>query len=283
MSIMDTPRSYAFPPAGMPPREDNPHGAAVFTTAYAFLPAGTMRDIVSSLLPGWQHTRAWIIAKPLSGFAESFAQYAVELAPGGGSEAPEPDAQAQAALLVTEGTARLTVGGTVYDLRAGHVVYLPPSSGWTLWNSGETPCKFHWIRKRWEAAPGVSVPPVIVTHDEEVPVNWMTGCEELWGTQRFFDPADIRHDFHANIVTFGKGGRIPFAETHVMEHGLYVLEGRARYLLNQDWVEVGPGDFMWLRAFCPQACIVDESERFRYLLYKDVNRHVSLAPVGAAR
>jgi (S)-ureidoglycine aminohydrolase len=39
-----------------------------------------------------------------------------------------------------------------------------------------------------------------------------------------------------------------------MEHGLYVLEGKAVYRLNQDWVEVEAGDFMWLRAFCPQAC-----------------------------
>jgi glyoxylate utilization-related uncharacterized protein len=29
-----------------------------------------------------------------------------------------------------------------------------------------------------------------------------------------------------------------------MEHGLYVLEGKAVYRLNQDWVEVEAGDFM---------------------------------------
>ena len=29
-----------------------------------------------------------------------------------------------------------------------------------------------------------------------------------------------------------------------MEHGLYVLEGKAVYLLNQQWVEVEAGDFM---------------------------------------
>jgi (S)-ureidoglycine aminohydrolase len=81
---------------------------------------------------------------------------------------------------------------------------------------------------------------------------------------------------HVNIVTFRPGGRIPFAETHVMEHGLYVLEGTARYLLNTDWVEVGPGDFMWLRAFCPQACVATGTGNFRYLLYKDVNRHPPL-------
>ena len=65
---------------------------------------------------------------------------------------------------------------------------------------------------------------------------------------------------------------IPFPETHVMEHGLYVLEGKGVYLLNQDWVEVQAGDFMWLRAFCPQACYAGGPGPFRYLLYKDVYR-----------
>ena len=74
------------------------------------------------------------------------------------------------------------------------------------------------------------------------------------------------------------GAVIPFAETHVMEHGLYVLEGKAVYRLNQDWVEVEAGDYMWLRAFCPQACYAGGPGRFRYLLYKDVNRHMKLKP-----
>jgi (S)-ureidoglycine aminohydrolase len=41
-------------------------------------------------------------------------------------------------------------------------------------------------------------------------------------------------------------------------------------------VEVEAGDFMWLRAFCPQACCAAGPEPFRYLLYKDVNRHAPL-------
>jgi (S)-ureidoglycine aminohydrolase len=101
---------------------------------------------------------------------------------------------------------------------------------------------------------------------------------DLWGTTRFVEPENLSHDMHVNIVTFRPGGRIPFAETHVMEHGLYVLQGTARYLLNTDWVDVGPGDFMWLRAFCPQACIATGDGPFRYLLYKDVNRHMKLLP-----
>ncbi|MBL3674689.1 cupin domain-containing protein, partial [Paracoccus sp. KCTC 42845] len=86
------------------------------------------------------------------------------------------------------------------------------------------------------------------------------------------------HDMHITVVTFKPGGSIPFAETHVMEHGLFVLEGKAVYRLNRDWVEVGPGDYMWLRAFCPQACYAGGPGPFRYLLYKDVNRHAPLWP-----
>jgi (S)-ureidoglycine aminohydrolase len=37
---------------------------------------------------------------------------------------------------------------------------------------------------------------------------------------------------------------------------------------------------MWLRAFCPQGCYAGGHGRFRYLLYKDVNRHPRLRPAG---
>ena len=111
----------------------------------------------------------------------------------------------------------------------------------------------------------------------------MPDTDGAWATTRFVDSGDLRHDMHVNIVTFQPGGSIPFAETHVMEHGLYVLEGKAVYRLNQDWVEVEAGDYMWLRAFCPQACYAGGPGLFRYLLYKDVNRIPTLPRPRRAR
>ena len=101
-----------------------------------------------------------------------------------------------------------------------------------------------------------------------------------WKASQFVDPQDLRHDMHVTIVTFEPGAVIPFAETHVMEHGLYVLR-QGGHRLNEDWVEVQAGDFMWLRAFCPQACYAGGPGRFRYLLYKDVNRHMRRLRPGA--
>ena len=215
----------------------------------------------------------------MTGFAETFSQYAVEIRPDGGSDMPEPDPDAQAALFVAKGTLRLTIGQEHWDLKPGSFAYIPPGAPWSLWNRGDDIAGVHWIRKRY-VSDGSALPPgAFVRHESDVAPVAMPETNGVWSTQRFMDPLDMLYDFHINIVTFQPGGRIPFAETHVMEHGLYVLEGTGRYLLNTDWVDVGPGDFMWLRAFCPQACIATGDGPFRYLLYKDVNRHVPLGGV----
>ncbi len=271
-----TDRSYHSALGGLPPQTQLMTGRAVFTEAYAVIPKGVMSDIVASLLPHWTNTRAWIIARPLSGFAETFAQYIMEIGPGGGCRSPEPDPEAQAALFVVEGRIELTIGGIAHALEPGGFAYIPPGTAWTVENRQTGVARFHWIRKRHQRVVGIALPDVLVTSDALVAAVPMPDTHGRWATTRFVDPADIRHDMHMTIVTFEPGGLIPFEETHVMEHGLYVLEGKAVYKLNRDWVEVEAGDFMWLRAFCPQACYAGGPGRFRYLLYKDVNRHPAL-------
>ncbi|WP_371155089.1 bifunctional allantoicase/(S)-ureidoglycine aminohydrolase [Jannaschia sp. 2305UL9-9] len=267
---------YHAPTGGHPPQTQLLTDRAVFKTAYAVIPKGVMRDIVTSFLPHWSETRLWVLARPLSGFAETFSQYIMEVGPGGGSDRPESDPGAQAALFVVEGTISVTLDGVVHDLTAGGYAWLPPGADWSLRNGGDAVARFHWIRKRYQPVDGVPVPDAIFTSDADVAPSVMPDTNGAWATTRFHDPADMGHDMHVTVVTFQPGGVIPFLETHVMEHGLYVLEGKAVYRLNDDWVEVEAGDFMWLRAFCPQACYAGGPGPFRYLLYKDVNRHAVL-------
>ncbi len=272
----DTP--YAGPVAGLPPQTGLTTDTAVFTEAYAVIPRTVMRDIVTSYLPGWQGMRMWMLARPLSGFAETFSQYVVELAPGGGSDAPDQDPEVQHAFFVTGGQLRITIDGQSHALTPGGFAYVPAGIRFSLHNDGAGETGFHWWRKRWQPAQGIDRPDPIIAHEQDIAPSPMPDTDGAWATTRFMDPADLRHDMHITVVTFQPGGSIPFAETHVMEHGLFVLEGKAVYRLNRDWVEVGPGDFMWLRAFCPQACYAGGPGRFRYLLYKDVNRHAALWP-----
>lgn len=266
---------------GHPPQEQLLTDRAIFTDAYAVIPKGTMRDIVTSFLPFWDKTRLWVISRPLSGFAETFSQYIMEVSPGGGSDQPETDEGAQGVLFVVEGTATLVVNGAEHTLVEGGYAYLPAGMPWTLHNTSDGMLRFHWVRKAYEAVPGLDHPEVIIANENDIAPTVMPETDGKWATTRFVNPTDLRHDMHVTIVTFEPGAVIPFLETHVMEHGLYVLEGKAVYRLNNDWVEVEAGDYMWLRAFCPQACYAGGPGKFRYLLYKDVNRHMNLRLSGA--
>mgnify|MGYP001818861644 CR=1 FL=1 len=267
---------YYAPQGGLPPQSQLMTGRAVFTNAYAVIPKGVMSDIVTSALPFWERTRAWIVARPLSGFSETFCHYIMEVSAGGGSQQPEPDTRAQAAIFVVEGKLSLSISGADHLLTPGSFAYIPAGAQWTAGNQGSQPARFHWIRKIYETVDGILAPDALVANEQDIVPEPMPDTAGAWATTRFVDPQDLRHDMHVNIVTFEPGAVIPFEETHVMEHGLYVLEGKAVYKLNNDWVEVEAGDYMWLRAFCPQACYAGGPGRFRYLLYKDVTRHPKL-------
>ena len=268
--------SYHVPRGGLPPQSALTTDRARFTTAYAVIPARTLSDITASRLPHWEQTRLWVLARPLSGFAETFSQYVVEVSPGGGADRVEDEPDAEAVLFVVDGSLTLDLAGDEHALGPGSYVYLPPATPWGLRNRSDATATFHWIRKAYQRVEGIGVPEPFVTREQDVAAIPMPDTDGAWSTTRFVDVADLRHDMHVNIVNFQPGGSIPFPETHVMEHGLYVLEGKAVYLLNKDWVEVQAGDFMWLRAFCRQACYAGGPGPFRYLLYKDVNRHPRL-------
>jgi (S)-ureidoglycine aminohydrolase len=266
---------YYSPAGGLPGQSALLTDRAIVKEAYTVIPKGVLRDIVTSNLPGFTNTRSWIIARPIAGFATTFSQLIVEIAPGGGSDRPEAQSSVEGVVFVTAGSLTLTLEGTAHTLEPGGYAYVAAGEAWSLANDGQEPVTFQWIRKRYEPLDGYAATS-FVTRDADVAPREMSGTNGAWATTRFVDPDDLAHDMHVNIVTFQPGGSIPFAETHVMEHGLYVLEGKAVYRLNDDWVEVEAGDFMWLRAFCPQACYAGGPGPFRYLLYKDVNRQISL-------
>lgn len=265
--------TYYSPEGGLPPQTQLLSDRAVMTEAYAVIPRRVFTDIVTSTLPFWEKMRMWVIARPLSGFAETFSQYIVEVEPDGGSEKPETDAVAEGVLFVVKGEMDINVDGKEHHMTEGGYAFLPPGCKWTLRNNEGQLVRFHWVRKAYQAIDGLDAPEAFVTNENDVEMQKMPDLD-VWGTTRFVEPDDLRHDMHVTIVTFQPGGVIPFDETHVMEHGLYVLEGKAVYHLNQDWVEVEAGDFMWLRSFCPQSCYAGGPGPFRYLLYKDVNRHM---------
>ena len=126
--------TYYAPAGGLPPQTQLLTGRAVFTEAYAVIPNGVMSDIVTSLLPFWNDTRCWVLSRPLSGFAETFSQYIMEVAPGGGSDRPEPDKNAEGVLFVVEGELTVILAGQRHVMQPGGYAFIPPASDWRVRN-----------------------------------------------------------------------------------------------------------------------------------------------------
>ena len=80
-----------------------------------------------------------MLARPLSGFAETFSQYIVEVSAGGGSDLPEHNPEAEGVLFVVEGQMTLTIGDEEHKLETGGYAFLPPGARWTLHNPGSDP------------------------------------------------------------------------------------------------------------------------------------------------
>lgn len=82
---------------------------AVFTEAHAVIPKGSFTETVTSLLPFWDKARFWVLARPLTGFAETFSHYIGEVERGGGSTRPDTCTGAQSVLFVVGGKVSITI------------------------------------------------------------------------------------------------------------------------------------------------------------------------------
>ncbi|MGT7461774.1 hypothetical protein ACRWZH_06830, partial [Escherichia coli] len=68
-----------------------------------------------------------------------------------------------------------------------------------------------------------------------------------------------------------------YIETHVQEHGAYILSGQGVYNLDNNWIPVKKGDYIFMGAYSLQAGYgVGRGEAFSYIYSKDCNRDVEI-------
>lgn len=248
----------------------------MFIEVYVVIFKGVMCDIVISYLLFWDNMCMWVIVCLLFGFVEIFLQYIVELVFNGGSDKLEQDFNVEVVLFVVEGELSLILQGQVYVMQLGGYVFILLGVDYKVCNIiGQYIC-FYWICKYYQKVDGVLLLEVFVINEQDIQLLVMLDIEGCWSIICFVDMSDMCYDMYVNIVNFELGGVIFFVEIYVMEYGLYVLEGKVVYCLNQDWVEVEVGDFMWLCVFCLQVCYLGGLGCFCYLLYKDVNWYMCL-------
>ena len=128
-----------------------------------------------------------------------------------------------------------------------------------------------WVKRPYTAVEGIAPPKAKFGHRDDAPREDVLGRWRYW----LLGTGDMSMDFEMNIMGFGPGTHFHCVETHIMEHGLYMLQGQGLQLLGTDWHEIWEGDFIWMGPYVPQQFYATGWGGAEYLLYKDVNRDVA--------
>jgi (S)-ureidoglycine aminohydrolase len=220
---------------------------------------------VPSALPGFEAaTPYFLIAPPLS---RTFAQVMIRFSPGGKGTFPSDGVET--ALYVQSGTCEVRGGKDTVTLPAGGFAFSPAGVELSLTSDEAVVTCF---RKTYD--PLGAPPPFLSGHASEVEAVPFLGNPKA--LLKVLLPDDGRFDLAMNVFTYQPGATLPFVETHVMEHGLLMLEGQGVYRLEESYYPVTAGDVIWMGGYCPQWFVAMGDTPASYLYYKDVNRHPAL-------
>jgi (S)-ureidoglycine aminohydrolase len=241
------------------------HNRTMVTPHYAVMPP---EGILESRLPGWRDTLVRFHTSPSMG--AGFAQALLEIAPGGGTTRPVGDGL-EHFFYVLSGVVEIVLGGEAMRLDAQGYAYLPADMPFSL-QSASGAARAIWIKRPYEKVGGIAVPAPLFGHRDLVERRLKHTEGRAW--QHLLPDEDLGFDMAVNILSFAPGTYFPFVETHIMEHGLYMLQGQGLYLLGRDWHECWTGDFIWMGSYVPQQFYCTGWEEASYLLYKNINRDV---------
>ena len=228
--------------------------------------------IVKNVIPGYENCDTTILGSPAMG--ASFADYISTVHPGGKNDKIGGDG-IESFLYVISG--ELTVKNTdkEADLAEGGYIYSPADKPFSFVNNSDKDAFVYIYRRRYNPLPGKEAYTVVANINDTPWKDYegMTNCQS-----KDFLPAadDLGFDMNMHVLKFAPGACHGYIETHIQEHGAYFLQGKGMYVLDDEWVPIQKGDYVFMDSYVPQACYGVGTEDFIYIYSKDCNRDVEL-------
>lgn len=221
---------------------------------------------VQAPLVGWTETLATILIAPHMMNRPRFVQYLADMSPN--AQSAMPLAGVQRFIYLLAGTASITLDESVL-LTMGNYIYIPADTPHHI--ETQDGCQLLIFEKPYEPLPSTNERPKPIIGD-----GWQQPSTAFMGDEgaqlRLLLPDTPAYDMAINIFHFESGSALPLVECHIMEHGLYFLQGQGVYRLDQAWYPIQAGDSIWMGAYCPQWFCAFGKTPSAYIYYKDVNR-----------
>lgn len=230
------------------------------------------QGLVKNMLPGFNNCEMTILATPKLG--AEFVDYICRVLPGGGNETGFAGNGIQSFLYVLDGELTVSDGVDTYELTTGGFIYVPEDKQLTFKNNGSQATETFLYKKRYQAVEGLKAYTFVGNSNEIAGEDYEDMTDVDFKTLL---PMDLDFDMNFHILSFATGGSHGYIETHYQEHGALLLSGEGMYNLDNNWMPVKKGDYIFMGAYNLQACYsIGRGAPLSYLYSKDCNRDVPL-------
>lgn len=228
--------------------------------------------LVKNIIPGFENCDVTVLASPKIG--ASFVDYLVTIHADGKNERGFGEEGIETLLYLIDGSLEVKAGEQTCSLTQGGFVYCPPGTKLYFHNKSGGVAKAFLYKRRYDRLEGYE-PYIVTGNANEMEWTKYEGMDDV--LIKDFLPKDLAFDCNFHILSFKPGASHGYIETHLPEHGAYFLIGQGMYNLDNDWVPVQKGDYIFMSAYSLQACYaVGRDEEFSYVYSKDCNRDVKL-------
>ncbi|MBM4761328.1 (S)-ureidoglycine aminohydrolase [Bacillus sp. B15-48] len=232
---------------------------------YALIPHD---GLVKNVVPGFENCDLTILGSQKLG--ASFVDYIITLLKDGKNTRGFGGEGIETFVYVVDGKLKVSDAKESHELTKGGYAYFPAGSLMYLENAQDENTEIFLYKKRYEPLEGYEAHKVIGNTNELEPVEYEGMTDVLvWDLL----PKDLGFDMNFHILSFKPGASHGYIETHVQEHGAYILSGQGMYNLDNEWMPVEKGDYIFMGAYVPQAAYaVGRDEPLSYVYSKDCNR-----------
>ncbi len=220
---------------------------------------------VLSPISYWQSTSGVVLISPAMGASPRsprFVQYIAHTTSSSNTTAAAPGVQRL--IYVLDGSIALNGAKFTTDMFA----WLPPDSTYRLQGVGDG--RLLVFEKPYVKIDGIAIPEMRTGDLSTIKAEPFMGDSSAMLATLL--PIEMGFDMAVNVFTYESGATLPFVETHVMEHGLYMRSGQGIYRLSNGWYPVQKGDSIWMAAYCPQWFVAMGKQSASYIYYKDIHR-----------
>lgn len=226
--------------------------------------------LVNNVIPIIENCRVSIVASPKMG--ASFVQYVVEAEVGGGTTKPWADeSNIECFIYCINGKLNVKIGDEEKELTDGGYAYAPAGKG--IYFKAIEGSKLLLYKQVYISTEG-KMPYTVWGNTNDIEYKIYDNMENVFIKDLL--PIDTAFDMNMHILAFAPGGCHPIVETHVQEHGAYILSGEGMYFMDDRWLGIKKDDFMWFGSYVPQCAYGVGRELFAYIYSKDCNRDVIL-------